>query len=114
MSEFIVGLTVAQLKELIVESVADALESPNVALDFSQLKERYGFSRESLASAARDGLPVHLGPKRRIMAFSRDVEAWIRSRKWQPRKAPVPGDGTDAWERANREAESALGLGGES
>jgi len=91
----------AQLRQLASELEASAAalelasaEAPAQALDLAALRRDFGFSRESLASAARDGLPVHRGPRSRLLAFRSDVEAWIRSRAWAPstRRAPAESD----------------------
>lgn len=61
------------------------------ALDLRSLSSEYGFTRQSLGSAAANGLPVHRGPRGKLMAFREDVESWIRSRAWVPRRRQAEG-----------------------
>jgi hypothetical protein len=104
--------------------LADALETearqqatitaqPSPALDLGSLRAEFGFSRESLASAARDGLSVHRGPRGRLLAFRSDVESWIRSRAWAPstRRLSETEPEDESLARAERELLAADGCG---
>lgn len=84
MSDMLVQLTADDLRVLIREAVAEHL-TPSAWLSLSQLSAEFGFSRESLASAARDGLSVRRGPKGRLMVRRVDVEEWLLARPWTPR-----------------------------
>lgn len=90
--QMVVQLTADELRELLVAAVNDALPHPDDWLDLKQLTKEFGFSRESLASAARDGLAVSKGPKGRLLVRRSDVEAWLVSRPW---KAPAPKQKTE-------------------
>src|SRR5690606_8526966 len=87
-----------------LEAEADTLDrnahqSGSEALGLPELREAYGFSRESLKTAQAHGLPVHKGPRGRVLAYRADVDAWIKSRAWQPacRKAErTENDALDA------------------
>ncbi len=65
----------------------EAREPDDRMLCLRDLRELFGFSRESLRSASESGLPVVRGPRGKLMASRRDVESWIRSRRWQPNSA---------------------------
>jgi hypothetical protein len=93
-----------------LEALAE-VEAPKTSeiLDLAKLRTEFGFSRESLLSAARGGLPVHRGPRRRLCAFRDDVEAWIRSRAWTPVKARAKEAPDDALARAEAELMASSG-----
>lgn len=101
-SPLLVTLAADDLRAIVLEGVAEALTGalPGAWLSLRQLSAEYGFSRESLASAARDGLNVHRGPKGRLMCRRADVEEWLSSRPWTPattkRGSPGSADDTDA------------------
>lgn len=72
-------------------------------LDLAELGTEFGFTRESLGSAVRQGLRVHRGPRNRVMAFRSDVETWIRSRAWTPSARRKPESEDAALARAEAE-----------
>lgn len=76
-----------------LSALADASETAHEDdpwLDLAALRD-YGFTRESLRSAAEKGLAVHRGPRGKILVRESDIDAWIKSRPWKPgpRKTPV-------------------------
>ncbi len=99
-----------------LEAQADAEDRQGAAqraqaLDLGALAEEFGFSRQSLASAAAHGLPVHRGPRGRLMAFREDVEAWIRSRAWTPRRRQAEGLSDAELEQAEGDFLASIGCG---
>jgi hypothetical protein len=96
-----------------LEAEADALDrtaqqTGSEALGLAELREAFGFTRESLKTAQAHGLAVHKGPRGRVMAFRSDVESWIRSRAWTPTARKVERSEDDALDAALAEL-SALG-----
>jgi len=89
---------------------SEALGAPVSAdwLSMRELSSEYRFTRQSLAQAAANGLPVSKGPKGRLMVKRSDVEAWLAGRDWTPAKpkAKAPADLDEAHAAAAR----ALGV----
>lgn len=98
-NHLLVTLSTDDLRAIIGEAVAEHAK-PATWLSLAQLTAEFGFSRESLASAARDGLNVHRGPKGRLMVRRADVEQWLSARPWTPpcpkQASPKSADDTDA------------------
>lgn len=103
---------------------ADALEATAAALEVApaaddpwltlpEMEEQYHITRQVLAAAQQRGeLAPRRGPKGRVMIRRSEIEAWIESRAWTPRrtvKATAPD--LDEWE-AQAERELQLVQGG--
>lgn len=93
--------------DLQAESVEDTAPTAE-ALNLQELKA-YGFTRQSLRSAAEKGLPVHRGPRGRIICYRADVDAWIKSRAWTPSSRKAERTEDDALAQAEAEL---MALGG--
>ncbi len=95
-----------------LEALAAHTEAPQASelLDLAKLRTEFGFSRESLQSAAQHGLAVHRGPRGRLCAFREDVVMWVRSRAWKPRAHQEDTDEGAALARAEAELLSLSGL----
>lgn len=106
----------AELRRLAAELEAEASElatpaaPADEALDLVALGVRYGFTRQSLRSAAKTGLRVFRGPRNKLTCFRSDVDSWIRSRCWTPRSRPAESD-DEALARAEQEIMARNGLG---
>jgi hypothetical protein len=104
----------AELRRLAdeLDATASLVAPPGPAelLNLARLRAEFGFSRESLLSAAQRGLAVHRGPRGRLCSFRTDVEAWIRSRAWTPSKAREAEAPDDALARAEAELMAGGGL----
>lgn len=104
----LIDLRAADIRALIVAAVA----RPDPWLTMADLETR-GWSRESLASAAKQGLPVYRGPRGKIQVRQSDIDAWITSRPWRPvRSARPAASDLDEWQ-AEADAElEAMAKGG--
>lgn len=95
--------------DLQAESLEDTAPTTE-ALNLQELK-RYGFTRESLKSAAHNGLAVHKGPRGRLICYRADVDAWIKSRAWTPSSRKVERTEDDALAQAEAELMALGGCG---
>ena len=95
--------------DLQAESVEDSAPTAE-ALNLEALKA-YGFTRQSLQSAAEKGLPVHKGPRGRLICYRADVDTWIKSRAWTPSSRKAERTEDDALAQAEAELMALDGYG---
>jgi len=82
-------------------------------LNVDQALEQYGFGRDALLNANRAGkLELIRGSRNRIMVERSALEAYIKARPVQPRKAAAaPAADLDAWEAQAAAALRSVGGG---
>jgi hypothetical protein len=78
-------------------ALEDAGNDPTELLDVAMVKEEYNIGRDALKAAAHRGeLTLTRGPRGRLQVERGKLEAWQRSRKYEPTQRRPVAD-LEAW-----------------